>query len=57
VEDQPTLRPVVPALLASVYPRVRRLAAGETGLPLTTFPEACPWALAQVLDEDFWPEA
>jgi hypothetical protein len=26
-------------------------------LPLATFPEACPWPLAQVLDEDFWPEA
>jgi hypothetical protein len=34
-----------------------RDAADETGLPLATFPEACPWPLAQVLDEDFWPEA
>jgi hypothetical protein len=25
-------------------------------LPLATFPEACPWPLAHVLDEDFWPE-
>jgi uncharacterized protein YbaP (TraB family) len=30
--------------------------AEETGLPLATFPETCPWGLAQVLDEDFWPE-
>ena len=29
----------------------------ETDLPLATFPEVCPWSLAQVLDEDFWPEA
>jgi Domain of unknown function DUF29 len=29
----------------------------DTGLPLAAFPEACPWAIAQVLDEDFWPEA
>jgi hypothetical protein len=28
----------------------------EVLLPLTTFPEACPWAIAQVLDADFWPE-
>ena len=27
------------------------------GLPLATFPEACPWSTEQVLDEDFWPEA
>jgi hypothetical protein len=25
--------------------------------PLTMFPETRPWALVQVLDEDFWPEA
>jgi hypothetical protein len=24
-------------------------------LPVATFPEACPWPVAQVL-EDFWPE-
>ena len=31
--------------------------ADETNLPLATFPEPCPWTLAQVLDADFWPEA
>jgi hypothetical protein len=56
LEDYPSLRPHVPTLLASAYPRARRLASAETGLPLATFPEACPWALDQVLDEDFWPE-
>jgi hypothetical protein len=39
------------------YPRARRDAAKETGLPLATFPETCPWALAQVLEADVWPEA
>jgi hypothetical protein len=29
----------------------------DTGFLLAMFPEACPWALAQELDEDFWPEA
>jgi Domain of unknown function DUF29 len=40
-----------------VYRRARRDAADDTGLPLATFPEVCPWPVAQVLDEDFWPEA
>jgi hypothetical protein len=57
LEDYPSLRPRVPALLASAYGWARRLAAAETGLPLATFPEACPWTIAEVLDEDFWPEA
>jgi hypothetical protein len=39
------------------YRRARRDAADDTGLPLATFPEACPWLIEQVLDEDFWPEA
>jgi len=42
--------------LATAYRHAREDAADETGLPLATFPEACPWPLARVLDEDFWPE-
>ena len=42
--------------LAALYHRARRDAAEETGLPLTTFPEQCPWPLESVLDEDWWPE-
>jgi hypothetical protein len=37
-------------------PLAREDAADETGLPLATFPEVCPWTPAQVLDVDFWPE-
>ena len=57
LEDLPSLAPELETLAAWAYPRARRDAAQETGLPLATFPEACPWPVAQVLDEDFWPEA
>jgi Domain of unknown function DUF29 len=43
--------------LADAYRYARRVAAIEMDLPLATFPEACPWPVAQVLEEDFWPEA
>jgi len=56
LDDNPSLRPRVSALLDSAYPRARRLAAAEIGLPLTTFPKTCPWPVERVLDEDFWPE-
>jgi hypothetical protein len=56
LNDSLTLRRQLPALLAEAYPRARRQAHEQTGLPLATFPEACPWPVAQVLDEDFWPE-
>lgn len=39
------------------YQSARQEASMETRLPLATFPESCPWSPAQILDEDFWPEA
>jgi len=41
----------------TVHARGDRISDYDTGLPLATFAEACPWAIAQILDEDFWPEA
>jgi hypothetical protein len=52
----PSLRRHLPAMLQEEYPRARRRASVQTNLPLQTFPEACLWTVAQVLDEDFWPE-
>jgi uncharacterized protein YPO0396 len=57
LEDLPSLARELPALATAAYPRARRDAAKETGLPLAAFPEACPWTVEQVLDADFWPEA
>ena len=54
---QPGLRPDLPTFLADAYADARKRAMDDTGFPLDTFPEACPWTIAQVLDEDFWPEA
>jgi hypothetical protein len=56
LDDSLTLRQQLPAILAEAYPRARRQAHEQTGLPLTAFPETCPWPIASVLDEDFWPE-
>jgi hypothetical protein len=56
VEDSPSVRPELPLLSDAAYPWARARAAQETGLPLTTFPEACPWSLEQVLDAAFFPE-
>ena len=30
-------------------------ASKETGIELTVFPESCPWASEQILDQDFFP--
>jgi hypothetical protein len=56
LEDVPSLQPLVAELLTKRYPAARRLAHVETGLPLSTFPDTCPWPPEQVLDADFWPD-
>ncbi len=54
--DSPSLRRLVPDLLGRYYAHARRQAQTETGLPLATFPETCPWTLdEQILDPDFFP--
>jgi Domain of unknown function DUF29 len=51
-----TLREFPAERLADAYRYARRVAALETELPLVTFPDACPWTIDQILDEDFLPE-
>jgi hypothetical protein len=41
--------------LTDAYVDARKRAMDDTGLPLATFPETCPWSVAQVLAEDFFP--
>jgi hypothetical protein len=43
-------------MFSQAYRLARKEAAAETGLALATFPETCPYALEQALDEAFWPE-
>jgi hypothetical protein len=57
LERNPSLPHAWLELLAWAYPRARQLAASEAGLPRVTFPESCPWTIAQLQDEDFLPEA
>jgi uncharacterized protein DUF29 len=57
LERSPSLLYGWAEMLAWAYPKARQLAATETGLPRATFPETCEWEQAQILDEEFWPEA
>jgi len=55
LDDSPSLRPQIPALLAQGYPYAREKALDETRL--FTLPEACPFTPEQVLDDTCWPES
>ncbi len=52
VEDSPSLRSYPAAVLDKAYTAARRGAVKETGLPLSTFPERCPFTIEQTLDEE-----
>jgi hypothetical protein len=52
----PALRRQVPGMLRTGYMEAHLDASDATGLPLTTFPETCPWTPEQVLDAKFWQE-
>jgi hypothetical protein len=55
LDDNPSLKPLLPQALASAYRRAALEATAETGLPGATFPDACPWTVEQVVDAGFWP--
>jgi hypothetical protein len=57
MNDNPSLKTVLPAVLAEAYRIARIEAENETGLPDATFPADCPWSFEQMMDEDFWPGA
>ena len=55
LENNPSLAPQLPAFIIAEHHRARKRAAKETGLPLTTFPDQCPFTVEQVTG-DWWPD-
>jgi hypothetical protein len=55
LEDSPSLKPYLEEALRKAYLKGIELASRETDLPSRTFPSACPYSLAEVLDDHFYP--
>jgi len=55
LDDNPSLRPLLPQALASAYRDAALEAVAETELAGSTFPDGCPWTVEQVMDRGFWP--
>ena len=51
--ESPSLKTYPAQVLDEEYASARLKAAGETGQPLPTFPEACPYGIHEILDEAF----
>ncbi len=56
LRQSPSLRRLVADMIEEDFRHSRLDASDETGLPLETFPETCPWTAEQILDEAFWPD-
>lgn len=55
LSESPSLKPQLEAKIKKAYSLSRRSASRETGLPLSTFPEQCPFTLDQITG-DYWPD-
>ena len=55
LDDNPSLKPLLPQALTAAHRDAALEAVAETGLAGATFPDACPWTAEQVLDGGFWP--
>jgi len=56
LQDNPSLRPQMGEALNRAYRKAKLLAAGDTDMDETGFPETCPYSFEQALEEAFWPE-
>jgi Domain of unknown function DUF29 len=56
LNDSPSLRNYFSEVFIPIYQKSRIDAARETKLPITRFPEQCPFTLEDTLNEDWLPE-
>lgn len=56
LRKNPSLKSKLDEAFADACGDARLIAARETGMDQKTFPETCPFSLAQTLSDDYWPE-
>ena len=56
LEDSPSLQSFLEREFSALYHGAVKVATAGTGLLVGTFPVDCPYAITQVLDEDFLPQ-
>lgn len=56
IKDSPSLKRLIPEVLPDAWSDAADEAAFETGLPISTFPESCPWDIDTQVMANWWPE-
>jgi Domain of unknown function DUF29 len=52
----PSLKAFLGEAIQEAYPDAVHIAAQETGIQASAFPQSCPYLEEEMLDEDFWPD-
>lgn len=55
IRDNPSLKPLLEDCIRDAYDDARFGASDETSLPVSAFPEICPYPPEQMLDLEFLP--
>ena len=55
-DASPSLKRYMTEVFEDCYSSARKQAMYETGLPIATFPDKCPFEIAEILNPDFMPE-
>jgi len=55
LNDNPGLKPLLDQIIKDAYSLAIIRSSKETALEKNVFPQDCPWDLAQILDESFYP--
>ena len=56
LDDNPSLKPLVPQALDRAYTEALVVAGDETKLGEAAFPPTPPWSFDEIMNPDFWPE-
>lgn len=56
MDDNPSLKAILPQVLDQAYGNALIEAGAETGLLESAFPAVCPWTFDQIKSPDFWPD-
>lgn len=58
VQKTPSLSPILsdPEWVDEIWVDAKALAEKETGLDMSTYPEICPWSMADVLTPEWLPD-
>jgi hypothetical protein len=56
IDDNPSLKPLIPKAMATAYEEARVVAGDETKLGEAAFPPTSPWSFDEAMNPNYWPD-